>query len=229
MPTSGTTNFGMDFTEIAEEAWERAGREMRSGYDLKTARRSMNLLTIEWQNRGINMWTIDEGTIAFTAGVSKYTLPADTIDLLEHIVRTGAGQVSTQSDLTITRISVSTYSSIPNKLTQGRPIQMWINRLEAAPEINIWPVPNNDSYSLVYWRMRRIQDAGAGAQTSDLTFRFLPCLVAGLAYYIATKVPELAPRLGMLEQQYERQFALAAEEDREKTPARFVPRIARIR
>jgi len=229
MPTSGTTNFGMDFTEIAEEAWERAGREMRSGYDLKTARRSMNLLTIEWQNRGINMWTIDEGTIAFTAGVSKYTLPADTIDLLEHIVRTGAGQVSTQSDLTITRISVSTYSSIPNKLTQGRPIQMWINRLEAAPEINIWPVPNNDSYSLVYWRMRRIQDAGAGAQTSDLTFRFLPCLVAGLAYYIATKVPELAPRLGMLEQQYERQFTLAAEEDREKTPARFVPRIARIR
>ena len=229
MPTSGTTNFGMDFTEIAEEAWERAGREMRSGYDLKTARRSMNLLTIEWQNRGINMWTIDEGTIAFTAGVSKYTLPADTIDLLEHIVRTGAGQVSTQSDLTITRISVSTYSSIPNKLTQGRPIQMWINRLEAAPEINIWPVPNNDNYSLVYWRMRRIQDAGAGAQTSDLTFRFLPCLVAGLAYYIATKVPELAPRLGMLEQQYERQFALAAEEDREKTPARFVPRIARIR
>jgi hypothetical protein len=219
----------MDFTEIAEEAWERAGREMRSGYDLKTARRSMNLLTIEWQNRGINMWTIDEGTIAFTAGVSKYTLPADTIDLLEHIVRTGAGQVSTQSDLTITRISVSTYSSIPNKLTQGRPIQMWINRLEAAPEINIWPVPNNDNYSLVYWRMRRIQDAGAGAQTSDLTFRFLPCLVAGLAYYIATKVPELAPRLGMLEQQYERQFALAAEEDREKTPARFVPRIARIR
>jgi len=228
MATSGTTNFGMDFTEIAEEAFERAGREMRSGYDLRTARRSMNLLTIEWQNRGINMWTIDEGFVPLLTGVSTYALPADTIDVLETVVRTGAGNISTQSDLSITRISVSTYSSIPNKLTQGRPIQMWINRLEAAPEINIWPVPNNDSYTFVYWRMRRIQDAGAGVQTADLTFRFLPCLVAGLAYYIATKIPELMPRLDMLKMQYEEQFRLAAEEDREKTPARFVPRIGRI-
>ena len=123
MTTSGTATFNMDFTEIAEEAWERAGREMRSGYDLRTARRSMNLLTIEWQNRGINMWTIDEGTVNLVEGTATYALPADTIDLLEHVVRTGSGNVTTQSDLNITRISVSTYSSIPNKLSQGRPIR----------------------------------------------------------------------------------------------------------
>src|SRR6056300_77803 len=124
MTTSGTTAFNMDFTEIAEEAWERAGREMRSGYDLRTARRSMNLMTIEWQNRGINMWTIDEGTVSLTQGVGQYNLPADTIDLMEHVIRTGAG--STQQDLTISRISVSTYASIPNKTDTGRPIQVWI-------------------------------------------------------------------------------------------------------
>jgi len=224
--TSGTTNFGMDFTEIAEEAWERAGREMRSGYDLRTARRSMNLLTIEWQNRGINMWTIDQGTIPLLQGVANYALPADTVDLLDQVVRTGSD--TQQSDLTINRISVSTYATIPNKLTQGRPIQLWINRLGNAPEINVWPVPSSDIYTFVYWRMRRIEDAGAGVETADMTFRFLPCLVAGLAYYIATKVPEMMPRLDMLKMQYEEQFRLAAEEDREKTPARFVPRMGRI-
>lgn len=226
MATSGTTNFGMDFTEIAEEAWERAGREMRSGYDLRTARRSMNLLTIEWQNRGINMWTIDQGTIPLLQGVANYALPADTVDLLDQVVRTGSD--TQQSDLTINRISVSTYATIPNKLTQGRPIQLWINRLGNAPEINVWPVPSSDIYTFVYWRMRRIEDAGAGVETADMTFRFLPCLVAGLAYYIATKVPEMMPRLDMLKMQYEEQFRLAAEEDREKTPARFVPRMGRI-
>jgi len=216
----------MDFTEIAEEAWERAGREMRSGYDLRTARRSMNLLTIEWQNRGINMWTIDQGTIPLLQGVANYALPADTVDLLDQVVRTGSD--TQQSDLTINRISVSTYATIPNKLTQGRPIQLWINRLGNAPEINVWPVPSSDIYTFVYWRMRRIEDAGAGVETADMTFRFLPCLVAGLAYYIATKVPEMMPRLDMLKMQYEEQFRLAAEEDREKTPARFVPRMGRI-
>jgi len=225
MATSGTTAFGMDFTEIAEEAWERAGREMRSGYDLRTARRSLNLLTIEWQNRGINMWTIDEGTVPLVAGTASYTLPGDTIDLLEQVVRTGSGNASTQSDLTLNRISVSTYSNIPNKLTQGRPLQMWVNRLEAAPEINIWPVPNTNDYSIVYWRMRRIQDAGSGIQTPDMPFRFFPAIVAGLAYYIAMKVPEFMPRLQMLKMDYEEQFMLASGEDREKTSLRAVPRM----
>ena len=138
MTTSGTTAFDMDFTEIAEEAWERAGREMRSGYDLRTARRSMNLMTIEWQNRGINLWTIEEGTVTLTKGTSQYTLPADTIDLIEQVIRTNSGNTSTQSDLTLNRIGVSTFASIPNKLTDGRPIQMWIDRQRDAPVINLW-------------------------------------------------------------------------------------------
>jgi len=226
MATSGTTAFNMDFTEIAEEAWERAGREMRSGYDLRTARRSMNLMTIEWQNRGINLWTIDEGTVSLVSGTAQYTLPADTVDLLEQVIRTGSG--STQQDLTINRISVSTYASIPNKTTTGRPIQFWIERLVDAPRINIWPVPDSNDYTFKYWRMRRIEDAGSGVQTADMPFRFLPCLVAGLAYHIAMKVPELAQRVQMLKAAYEEEFDRAASEDRVKTNARFVPRIGRI-
>ena len=228
MTTSGTTAFNMDFTEIAEEAWERAGREMRSGYDLRTARRSMNLMTIEWQNRGINMWTIDSGTVNLVKGTSRYALPADTIDLMEHQIRTNSGNASTQSDLTISRISVSTYASIPNKLSQGRPIQIYVERLRDEPHVNVWPVPDTNDYVLYYWRMRRIQDAGAGAETADMNFRFFPCLVAGLAYHIAMKVPELVDRVQMLKSVYDEQFDMAASEDREKTSARFVPRIARI-
>ena len=230
MATSGTTAFDMDFTEIAEEAWERAGREMRSGYDLRTARRSMNLMTIEWQNRGINMWTIDEGTINLVQGTSSYDLPADTIDLLEHVIRTGSGNVSTQSDLSISRISVSTYASIPNKLTQGRPIQIYIDRGQANPSVTVWPVPDASStYVLKYYRLRRIQDAGSGVENADVNFRFLPCLVAGLAYYIAQKDPELAPRISMLQTEYERQFDLAAQEDREKASISLVPRMYGMR
>jgi len=168
MATSGTTAFNMDFTEIAEEAWERAGREMRSGYDLRTARRSMNLLTIEWQNRGINMWTIDSGTINLVSGTATYDLPADTIDLLEQVIRTNSGNVSTQSDLTLSRISVATYATIPNKLSQGRPIQIYIDRARDNPTATVWPVPDqgtadSPTYVLKYYRMRRIQDAGESA------------------------------------------------------------------
>ena len=229
MTTSGTSDFNLEFTDVAEEAWERAGREMRSGYDLRTARRSMNLMTIEWQNRGINMWTIDEGTVNLVQGQAEYDLPADTIDLMEHVIRTGAGNVSTQADLTITRISVSTYATIPNKLQQARPIQVWVRRLRDNPKIVVWPVPDqgteeNPYYVFKYWRMRRIEDAGAGIQTPDMNFRFLPALTAGLAYHIAMKVPELSSRVPMLKDAYEEQFNLAAGEDREKAAVRFVPR-----
>tara|TARA_R100001244_G_scaffold130178_1_gene102103 strand:- start:848 stop:1531 length:684 start_codon:yes stop_codon:yes gene_type:complete len=227
MATSGTTAFNMDFTEIAEEAYERAGSEMRSGYDLRTARRSMNLLTIEWQNRGINLWTIDSGTISLTTGTSQYNLPADTIDLLEHVVRTNSGSTNNQSDININRVSVSTYSSIPNKLTRGRPLQVWIERLN-TPRINVWPVPDSNDYTFVYYRMRRIEDAGSGVETADMSFRFLPCLVSGLAYQLAMKNPELAPRLPILKAEYEGQFELAAGEDREKASFRITPRIAAI-
>ena len=301
MTTTGSTLFNMDFTEIAEEAWERAGREMRSGYDLRTARRSMNLMTIEWQNRGINMWTMEQGFINLTPGLSTYALPTDTIDLLEQVIRTGQNTASTQADLTITRISVSTYATIPNKLQQARPIQVWVQRLSGEvnptsstlasainstdttitlnsvvglagsgfirldtediyytyitgnvlggvfrgqnnttaashasstavyvpqlPAVTVWPTPDNSTpYQFVYWRLRRVQDAGAGVETADMNFRFLPCLVAGLAYHIAMKVPELMPRLDMLKAAYNEQFDLAAGEDREKAAVRFVPR-----
>lgn len=234
MAVSGTAVFDLDFAELAEEAYERAGKEMRTGYDLRTATRSMNLMTIEFQNRGINMWTIDEGEIDLIEGVEEYALPADTIDLMDHVVRTGAGNASTQSDLTISRISVSTYATIPNKLTQGRPIQVWVRRLRDNPKIVVWPVPDQGTapapyYIFKYWRMRRIEDAGTGANTQDANFRFLPAIAAGLAYYIAMKFPDLAPRMQMLKQEYEFQFDLAAQEDREKASVRFVPRIIGIR
>tara|TARA_R110002124_G_scaffold118060_1_gene275289 strand:+ start:188 stop:877 length:690 start_codon:yes stop_codon:yes gene_type:complete len=229
MATSNTATFNMDFTEIAEEAWERAGREMRSGYDLRTARRSMNLLTIEWVNRGINLWTIESGSVNLIEGTYQYTLDADTIDLIEHVIRTNAGNTSTQSDLTINRIGVGNYASIPNKLTRGRPIQMWIDRQRDAPVLNLWPVPDkSNTYILQYWRIRRIQDAGSGIETADMNYRFLPCLVAGLAYNIALKVPDLAPRIPMLKEIYEEAFALAAAEDREKTSDYYTPRIGNI-
>jgi hypothetical protein len=234
MATSGTTAFNLDFAEIAEEAFERAGRELRTGYDLRTARRSFNLMTIEFQNRGLNMWTFDEGTINLVQGQSTYDLPADTIDLLEQVIRTGAGNPATQSDLTISRISVSTYATIPNKTAQGRPIQVWVQRLRDNPKITVWPVPNqgtelNPYYIFKYYRMRRIQDAGDGDNTQDIVFRFLPVITAGLAYYIAMKYPESTDRLPILKAAYEEQFDLAAQEDREKSPVRFVPRIAFIR
>ena len=301
MTTTGSTLFNLDFTEIAEEAWERAGREMRSGYDLRTARRSMNLMTIEWQSKGINMWTMEQGIINLTPGLATYALPKDTIDLLEHVIRTGSNTASTQADLTITRISVSTYATIPNKLSQARPIQVWVQRLSGEtnptssvtasavgatdttitlnsvvglagsgfirldtediyytyvtgntlggvfrgqnnttaaphtlgtavyvpqlPAVTVWPTPDNTTpYQFVYWRLRRVQDAGAGIETADMNFRFLPALVAGLAYHIAVKVPEMMPRVQMLKQMYDETFEFAAGEDREKAAVRFVPR-----
>jgi len=301
MTTTGSSIFNMEFSEIAEEAWERAGREMRSGYDLRTARRSMNLLTIEFANRGLNMWTIEQGSFNLTPGLNTYPLPTDTIDLLDHVIRTGANSSSTQADLNITRISVSTYATIPNKITQARPIQVWIQRLsgetnptgstlngnitasdttitlsstvglaasgyiridsetiyynyidgntinncfraqngttaashttgtavfvQQLPAVTVWPTPDSSvPYQFVYWRMRRIQDAGNGIQTADMNFRFLPCLVAGLAYYIAMKVPELMNRVEMLKAIYDEQFNLAAAEDHEKAAIRYVPR-----
>lgn len=224
MTTSGTSSFNLDLTEIVEEAFERVGSELRTGYDLKTARRSMNLMFADWANRGLNMFTYEQGSIPLVAGQATYNLPADTVDLLEHVIRTGAGNVSTQADLTITRISVSTYATIPNKLQQARPIQVWIERLN-TPRITVWPIPDNTQpYTFVYWRLRRIQDAGQGINTMDMPFRFLPCMVAGLAYYLALKVPGGADRLGVLKQQYDEAWELASTEDREKAAVRFVPR-----
>lgn len=229
MTTSGTTSFNLNLTELAEEAFERAGREMRSGYDLRTARRSLNLMLMDWANRGINLWTVEQGTIPLVPGTASYDLPADTVDLMEHVIRTGAGNATTQSDLTVTRISVSTYATIPSKLSTGRPIQLYVDRGVAQPSVTVWPVPDaSQAYELVYWRLRRMQDAGAGIQTQDVPFRFIPCMVAGLAFYVAQKIPEGMERLGMLKSEYDATWDLAATEDRDKAAVRFVPRGYRV-
>jgi len=240
MTTAGTSSFNLDLNSIVEEAFERCGKELRSGYDLRTARRSLNLLTVEWSNRGVNLWTIENGEIALVQNQVSYELPIDTIDLLEHVTRTGTG--TNQADLTITRISVSTYATIPNKLATGRPIQVWVDRQSGAtyppggrpngtntttgvdhPQIYVWPAPDQSNfYTFVYWRMRRIQDAGNGITTQDIPFRFLNCMIAGLAYYLAIKV---APdRVAVLKEQYDEQWRYASEEDRDKAAVRFVPR-----
>ena len=228
MTTSGTTAFSLDFTEIVEEAMERAGAEARSGYDLRTARRSLNLTLIGFANLGINLWAIEQGTIPLVAGTATYTLPTDTVDLIDHVIRTGSGSASMQADLTCTRISSSTYATIPNKLSQARPLQIWIQRL-IAPQVTVWPVPDNaQTYTLVYWRLRRLQDAGNGADTPDVPFRFLPALVAGLAYHLALKVPGGFERLPVLQQQYSAALDLAMAEDRERATMRITPRVGYI-
>jgi hypothetical protein len=230
--TSGTQAFNLDLNNLIEEAFERCGAELRTGYDMRTARRSLNLLTIEWANRGINLWTIEEGSIPMVQGQITYDLPVDTIDLLDSVIRTSSG--TGQTDINISRISVSTYATIPNKNAQGRPIQVWIDRQSGAtepttgvnfPEIYVWPAPDQSNfYTYVYWRLKRIQDAGNGVNTQDIPFRMLPCLVAGLAYYLSMKIPDALPRLEMLKMSYEEQWLLASAEDREKASIRLAPR-----
>ena len=307
MPTSGTTSFNLDLNNLVEEAFERCGHELRTGYDWRTARRSLNLITIEWANRGINLWTVEQGQIPMVTGQALYPVPVDTIDLLDHVIRQDNGTLI-QTDINISRIAEPTYSSIPNKLAQGRPIQVYFNRqsgmdyqttisiaqnvaidattitldsvaglpsagfikinnetisypnidtankqllncargqnnttaaahnvigtnpitVQNLPCINVWPTPNppGSQYLFVYWRMRRMQDAGTkGTVVEDIPFRLLPCLVAGLAYYMSIKLPNVDPnRIAMLKADYEEQWALASAEDRDTAPLRIVPR-----
>jgi len=300
--TSSSDSFNLDLNEMIEEAYERAGIEVRTGYEFRTARRSLNLLTIEWANRGINLWTVEEGAITMVTGQAVYPLPEDTIDLLDHVIRQSNGVASNQTDVNISRISEPTYSTIPNKLTTGRPIEVWINRQTAQtnatsvtlngtitstattivlsstsgltttgfikidsetigytnvdgnslinctrgqngttaaahttgaaiysqnlPCINVWPTPNaGGDYTFVYWRLRRLRDAGNGVNVQDIPFRLIPCMVAGLAFYVGSKRPEVSPdRVAFLKTEYEHQWLLASQEDREKAPDRFVPR-----
>jgi hypothetical protein len=226
MTTSGTSTFNLDFAEIAEEAFERAGLELRSGYDMRSARRSLNLLCAEWANLGLNLWTVASGSIVLTPGQAVYTsadgVPSEMVDLIEHVIRTNnAGQ---NTDITMNRISVSDYANIPTKNVQGRPLQIYVNR-QISPTLTVWPVPDSSTtYTLVYWYLRRIQDTGASAaNTADIPYRFLPALISGLAYYIALKNPEAADRIQMLKGFYEEQFQLAASEDRDRAPDRFIP------
>jgi hypothetical protein len=299
--TSGATSFNLDLTELVEEAYERAGSELRTGYDLRTARRSLNIMFADWASRGINMWTFEPGIIDLVQGQNTYALPDDTIDLLEHVIRTGGNVAATQADLTITRISVSTYATIPNKIQQARPIQVWVQRFNGqnspvsatlsttitsssteivlsnvtglpasgfikidneiinygyitgntlyncfrgqqnttaaahtatatvywaqVPAVTVWPTPDNaQTYQFVYWRLRRTQDAGGGVNVMDVPFRFIPCMAAGLSYYIAGKIPSGFERIPMLKAQYDEAWQTAAGEDQEKASVRFVPR-----
>jgi len=239
--TTDTNTFNPNLNEVFEEAFERCGLELRTGYDFRTIRRSLNFLLSEWANRGVNLWTVEQGSINLVQGTTTYDLPADTVDLIEQVIRTDSGQASNQTDLNITRISVSTYSTIPNKLTQGRPIQVWVNRQSGQksgsetatatnPQINVWPAPDQGTsaqpyYVFYYWRMRRIYDAGDGTNVVDIPFRFLNCMTAGLAYMMAVKRPEVEPmRVQALKLMYDEAWELAAGEDREKAADRFVPR-----
>ena len=240
--TTSTTAFNPDLNELMEESFERCGVELRTGYQFRTARRSLNLLITEWANRGLNLWTVEQGQIPLVQGTITYDLPDDTVDLIEHVIRTNPGQISNQSDININRISVSTYSTIPNKLAQGRPIQVWVNRRSGqtsdligatpqVPQINVWPSPDQGTlsapfYYFVYWRLRRMVDAGTGVNVEDIPFRLQSALVAGLAYKIAMKLPDVTPdRIMMLKAQYDESWDLAASEDREKAPDRYVPRM----
>ena len=231
MATSTTASFDLDLNEIVEEAFERAGSELRSGYDLRTARRSLNLLFADWANRGINLWTIDSSTQVLTSGTATYNLPVDTVDLIEHVIRTGSG--TTQTDVPLSRISVSTFAAIPNKNSTGKPLQIYIDRKSGAtesggvqyPTVTLWPVPDSVStYTLVYWRLSRMLDAGTGVNTQDIPFRFLPALVAGAADYVALKAPGAENRGGSLRAMYEEAWTLAADEDREKASMFITPR-----
>jgi hypothetical protein len=244
--TASTTSFNPTLNELIEESFERCGRELRTGYDFRTARRSLNFMITEWANRGLNLWTIEQGQIPLVQGTITYDLPNDTVDLLEHVIRTSPGQTANQQDININRISVSTYSTIPNKLTQGRPIQVWVNRRSGqtsdlvgatpqVPQINVWPSPDQGTstepyYYFVYWRLRRIVDAGGGVNVEDIPFRFQNAMVAGLAYMLSIKLPDIDPgRIVMLKSQYDEAWEMAAGEDREKAPDRFVPRMITYR
>jgi hypothetical protein len=225
MATSGTTAFDLDFTDIIEEAYERAGLEMRSGYDLRTARRSFNLMMLEWANRGINLWKVKSGTQTLTASTATYTLTeTDVVDLLDHVIRLNSGDTDTQTDYKISRISLSTYANRTAKLAEGRPTEIYIDRQRAAPQVTLWPVPDDSqTYTLAYWYLERIEDAGAYTNNADVVFRFLPALIAGLAYYIAMKNPSVQDRVSALKGSYDEQFQLASEEDREKVDWSLVP------
>ena len=220
MATSGSRDFNLDVGEIIEEAFERCGLEVRTGYDARTARRSLNLMFAEWANRGINMWTVEQGTITLTQGQAQETLLPDVVDVLEIVLRRG------NTDYEVERISRGDYVAHPNKTTQGRPSQFWFNR-QISPVINLWAVPENSTDQIIYYYVQRIEDADTLVNTTDMPFRFYPCMVAGLAYYIAMK--RSPDRLQLLKSVYEEEFQRAADEDEDRVPLKLQPSIQYLR
>lgn len=220
MATSGSRDFNIDVAEIIEEAYERCGLEVRTGYDAKTARRSLNLMFADWANRGLNLWTVNQGVIDLTSGTGQETLLDDVVDLLEVTLR------RSNTDFEVERISRGEYATVPNKTTQGRPSQFYFDR-QVAPIINLWPVPENSTDQLVYYYVRRIEDADTLVNTTDMPFRFYPCMVAGLAYYLAMKrAPE---RIQLLKAIYDEEFQRAADEDEARTPLKLQPTVSYTR
>ena len=221
MATSGTATFNLEIAEVIEEAFERCGLQTKTGYDIETARRSLNLLSLEWANRGLNFWCVAEGTASTTASTSTITLPSDTIDLIEYWIRDGTG--TSQNDLPLSRFSVSQYSTIPNKKTEGRPVNIYIDKQRDAPVAYLWPTPDK-VYTFAYQRIRRIEDTGSvGSTNPDVPARFLPALVSGLAFQLSQKYPESFVRSSELKHEYEYQWDLAQSEDRDRASVHFVP------
>ena len=225
MATSGTYAFNLDLGDIIEEAYERCGLEVRAGFDYRTARRSLDLLMLDWQNRGLNLWSVKGTSLTLTPGVGVYALSGEKLDIIEAFMRTNAGDVSRQSDLTMQRISISTYSQQTNKLLQGRPIQYWIERAPTGISFNVWPVPDDSqTWTLGYYYMEKVEDSGSPASLDmDVPARFLPCLVAGLAYMLAIKKPQAEARIPFLKENYEEQWTMASDSAREKAALYVVP------
>ena len=220
MTTSGSRDFNLDVGEVIEEAYERCGLEVRTGYDAKTARRSLNLMFADWANRGLNLWTVNQATINLVQGTSLYPLLSDVVDTLDVILRRN------DTDYEIQRISRGDYVTLPNKTTQGRPSQYWLNR-QISPQLNLWSVPENSTDQIIYYYIRRIEDADTLINTTDMPFRFYPCMVAGLAYYMAVK--RAPDRVQMLKTIYEEELQRAADEDQGRTPLRLQPSLAYLR
>jgi hypothetical protein len=220
MATSGSRDFNLDVGEIIEEAFERCGLEVRTGYDARTARRSLNLMFAEWANRGINMWTVEQGTITLTQGQAQETLLPDVVDVLEIVLRRD------NTDYEVERISRGDYVTLPNKTTQGRPSQFWFDR-QISPVINLWAVPENSTDQIIYYYVQRIEDADTLVNTTDMPFRFYPCMVAGLAYYVAMK--RAPDRIQLLKSVYEEEFQRAADEDEDRVPLKLQPSIQYLR
>ena len=229
MATSGTTTFNPDQVSLIEEACSIAGFEARTGYDFRSARFALNTLLMEWANRGVNLWTLTSNSVVLTASTASYSLPSDCVDLFELILRTSAGDATLQQDLKLSRISMSQYATIPNKLSTGRPLQYVVDR-QISPTVTLWPVPDaTTTYTMFYYYLRRLEDAGTSAGlTQDVPFRFYPALVAGLAYYMALRKPDMTERVPVLKNYYDEQFQLASDEDREKAAVRFVPFVGRV-
>lgn len=220
MATSGSTDFDLDVAEIIEEAYERCGLEVRTGYDIRTARRSMNLMFADWANRGLNLWTVKQATLSLTAGTATYTLEASYTDLLEVSLRRSG------TDFELSRMSRGEYLGLPNKTTQGRPSQYFYNR-QTIPEITLWATPDSSSDTLIYYYVKRIEDVDAFTNTTDAPFRFLPCIVAGLAYYLSMK--RAPDRVQLLKSVYEEEFQRAADEDEDRVPLKIQPGIQYLR